>query len=85
MIVFPQSPEYGIVLYKEGHKTNLQAILHRQLGEPIVEYIQRKKAWYNKLQTICPGTIIPDEIGAEFLISCAALDDQQRQTVRFYA
>ena len=46
--VFPQARAEAKELYKVGHKA--KGVLSRQPGEPMVNYISRRKRWWRSLQ-----------------------------------
>ena len=77
--VFPHKAAEAKVLYKHGHTKT--GILSRQLGEPITNFVSRRRRWWNMLKACDPTMELSETIRGDLLLESAKLKQVERLLV----
>ena len=77
--VFPQARAEAKELYKVGHK--VKGVLSRQPGEPMVNFISRRRRWWRQLKEMDSTVTLSPSILGDLMLESSGLSDVEQLMV----
>ena len=74
-MVFPQAAAEAKELYRAGHK--IRGVLSRQPGEPMTNYVKRRKRWWSLLKNLDSTVELSTKILGDLCLEASGLSDIQ--------
>ena len=78
-MVFPHAAAEAKELYRAGHKR--RGVLSRQPGEPMTNYVKRRKRWWSLLKNLDSTVELSTKILGDLCLEASGLSNDQQLMV----